>query len=408
MSALKRLIRVCIACMFTVAVTIAGAQPVYSDSIDAVVKGFMDEMKVPGFAMAVVKNNSISWSKAYGLANREDSIGMSVDGIMNIGSVSKTFTAVAAMQLWEKGLLDLNADINLYLDFAIRNPAYPDKPITVFQIMTHTSSIQDGKAYNHSYACGDPTVSLHDWILENMTPTGKFYDSGGNFGAWAPGAGKRRYSNVAFGVLGLIVERVAKQPFDAYCREHIFKPLQMKNTGWMLSQVNTRKHIIPYAYVTERNRNSLLETKQVYPTGGEFKVGTFIPACLYSFPNYPDGLVRTSVRELTHYLTAMMNGGVFEGNRILQQKTVDKMLKLQTDTDKFQGLTWHIYDWDAAGNNDVLWGHTGADPGIITYLFFNPVTKIGIITFQNSFTDGTSGLFEKLYRLAVLESKWER
>ncbi len=223
------------------------------------------------------------------------------------------------MQLWEKGLIDLDTDVNKYLDFEIRNPSYPHKPITIFQILTHTSSIIDGKAYHHSYSCGDPILSLNEWIYENLTPGGKYYYDGSNFGDWAPGD-KDKYSNVAFGLLGLIVEKVAKQPFNEYCTENIFKPLGMKNTGWFLSEIDTKKHIKPYAYVTQENRNDLLENKRLYPQETEFKVGSFVENCLYSFPNYPDGLVRTSVRELSLYLTAMINGGELNGARILDKR----------------------------------------------------------------------------------------
>lgn len=369
------------------------------DSIDVTIQNYMREQKVPGLAIGIFKDKSLVRSNAYGLANIEEDIPMSTDAVMNIGSVSKTFTTLAAMQLWERGKLDLNADVNQYLGFEVRNPKYPDKPITVFQILTHTSSIQDGKAYEHSYSCGDPVMNLHEWIFENLRPDGKFYGNGNNFGDWSPGTEHRRYSNVSFGLLGLIVEKITRTPFNEYCKKNIFKPLGMKNTGWMLREVNVRNHIIPYAYVTERNRNSLIESKQLYPTGGEFKVATFIPACLYSFPNYPDGLVRTSVKDLSNYLIAMMNGGKYNGKRILKAETVNKMLSLQTSTSKFQGLTWHIYEWDVPENKDVLWGHTGGDPGIITYIFFNPVSKLGIITFQNASTNGTSELFEKLYHL---------
>lgn len=398
---INRFIRVSVALIFSYPVVTSNAQPKNMDSIDVTIKNFMADKKVPGFAMGVVNNKSLVWSQTYGQANIEANAAMSVDAIMNIGSVSKTFTTLAAMQLWEKGKLDINTDVNNYLDFEVRNPKYPDKAITVFQILTHTSSIQDGKAYNHSYSCGDPTISLHDWILENLTQNGKLYNNGDNFGDWGPGTGKRRYSNVSFGLLGLIVEKIARQPFDDYCREHIFKPLGMKNTGWMLREVNTQNHITPYAYFTEKNRNSLMEGKQLFPADREFQAETFIPYCLYSFPNYPDGLVRTSVRELSYYLSAMMNGGKFKGKRVLKKETVNKMLTLQTSTNKFQGLTWHIYEWDVAGNNDVLWGHTGGDPGITTYMFFNPVSKLGVITFQNASTDGTSELFEELYNLTT-------
>jgi len=383
---------------------IANAQLKDSDSIDVTIRSFMADKKVPGFAIGIVKKKSLKWAKGYGLSNIEKQIPMNVDAVMNIGSVSKTFTTLAAMQLWEQGRLDLDADVNKYLDFEVRNPKYPDKPITVFQLMTHTSSIKDGTAYGQSYACGDPAISLHDWIFESLTPNGKFYSNGSNFCDWSPGAERRRYSNVTFGLLGLIIEKIARQPFNEYCNGHIFKPLEMINTGWMLREINVQKHVIPYTYVTDKNRNDLLEDRKLYPKTVEFKVGTFIPTCLYSFPNYPDGLVRTSVKELSNYLIAIMNGGKFRGKEILRKETVAKMLSLQTSTNKFQGLTWHVYEWARPGNNDLLWGHTGGDPGITTYLFFNPVSKLGIITFQNASTDGTGELFEKLYNWTTLKN----
>ena len=369
------------------------------DSLDISIKTFMAERKIPGFAACIVKGGTIAWSKSYGQADIKNNILMSLDGIMNIGSISKTFTATAAMQLWEKGLIDLNADVNKYLDFEIRNPSYPHKPITVFQILTHTSSIIDGKAYTDSYSCGDPTLSLNEWIYENLTQGGKYYYDGSNFADWSPGE-KDKYSNVAFGLLGLIVEKVAKQPFNEYCAENIFKPLGMKNTGWFLNEIDTKKHIKPYAYVTQENRNDLLENKRLFPQETEFKVGSFVENCLYSFPNYPDGLVRTSVRELSLYLTAMINGGELNGARILEKETVDKMLSLQIKGNNSQGLCWHSDEIKSTSGRTTLWGHTGGDPGIATYLFFHPIDKIGVITFQNNATGGTFEIVKKLYLTA--------
>ncbi|WP_259016234.1 serine hydrolase domain-containing protein [Emticicia fluvialis] len=116
----------------------------------------MAAKQIPGFAACKVQNDRIVWTKAFGLASIEKKIPISIDGIMNIGSISKTFTATAIMQLWEKGKIDLYADVNDYLDFAIRNPAFPDKPITVFQLLTHTSSIIDGEAYHHKLCLRRP------------------------------------------------------------------------------------------------------------------------------------------------------------------------------------------------------------------------------------------------------------
>jgi len=380
-------------------ITQVKAQSAY-DSVNVSIKKFMAEMNIPGFATCIVKDGKILWSNAYGQADIANKKAMSIDGIMNIGSVSKTFTTTAAMQLWEKGLIDLNADISSYLGLTIRNPKYPDKPITVFQILTHTSSIIDGKAYGESYACGDPTQSLNDWIRSTLTPDGTLYNNGDSFANWSPGD-KRKYSNMAFGLLGLIVEKVAKQPFNLYCKEHIFQPLGMNKTGWTLSEVDTGNYIRPYAYITEESRKEYLNYARLFPNESEFKVGTYIPVCLYSFPNYPDGLVRTSVRDLSLFLTALLNGGELNGKRILQQATIDKMFTPQLEAYTAQGLTWRTSEFEGKHSKTKLWGHSGLDPGIQTFLFFNRENKTGVITFQNSPSDGTPKIVGELYEAAT-------
>jgi CubicO group peptidase (beta-lactamase class C family) len=335
----------------------------------------------------------MQWSNAYGKANIAEDKTMSVEGIMNIASISKTFTAIAAMQLWERGRIRLEADVSEYLGFTLRNPKYPDTPVTVFQILTHTSSIVDGTYYGESYACGDPAVSLKGWIHKYLIPGGEYYKEDENFGEWEPGT-QSAYSNVAFGLLGLIIEEVARQPFNDYCKEFIFEPLGMFNTGWFLSEIETDHHIKTYVYVSEEDRNEIMDNKKLFPDETEFNAGSNIATCLYSFPNYPDGLVRTSIRELSYYLIAIMNKGVFNSTRILKESTIEKMLTLQLDENKSQGLCWHRTAFES------LWGHSGGDPGVGTNMYFHPETKIGVITFQNNNNGNSFDAFKKLYLAA--------
>ena len=369
-----------------------------NDSIDNYINEYIGENNVPGFAACVIKNDSIVWSGFYGKADIKNDVGISQEGIMNIGSISKTFTATAAMQLWEQGLITLDSDVSEYVGFKIRNPEYPEKPITIFQILTHTSSIIDGKAYSESYSCGDPTMSLNDWIFNNLSPDGIYYNDGDSFAKWEPG-GENKYSNVAFGLLGLIVEKISKTPFNVYCKQNIFYPLGMQNTGWFLSEIDTNRYIKPYGFITEENRNRIRENK-LYPKASDFKVGSFVENCLYSFPNYPDGLVRTSIQELSLYLTAMMNGGELNGGNILKKETIKKMLSLQIEGNNSQGLCWRRKEIQSKSGTYNLWGHSGGDPGITTHLFFNPDNKIGVITFQNRAIRGADKIVERLY-LAV-------
>lgn len=117
---------------------------------------------------------------------------------------------------------------------------------------------------------------------------------------------------------------------------------------------------------------------------------------LYSFPNYPDGLLRTSVRELSYFLMAIINKGSFEDARILKKSTVKKMLTVQIEG-VGQGLCWEQTRYQS------LWGHSGGDPGVATHMFFSPRTKIGVITFQNNHNGDLFSILRLLYTTAKEE-----
>lgn len=329
------------------------------------------ENKIPGIACCVVKENRMIWSGAYGWANIEKGVPMSIDGIMNIASISKTFTATAVMQLREKEKLNLHADINLYLPFPVRNPAHPDVPITFFHLLSHTSSIVDGSFYDASYSSGDPVISLEEWVQGYLVPGGQFYNEKQNFSNASPGS-EHDYSNVGFGLLGYLVEQISGMPFNEYCRIHIQEPLGMEQSGWFIHEIDSSKHIRPYEFNAQEN----------------------LALELYSFPNYPDGLLRTSVRELSYFLLAIMNGGKCNQVRILEKSTLKEMLQPVVESDEGQGLCWHQIKFEK------LWGHSGGDPGVATYMFFNPRTRTGIIVYQNNHNGDLFSVVRKLYSVA--------
>jgi CubicO group peptidase (beta-lactamase class C family) len=342
----------------------------------------LEKMKgdnIPGVSACIVKGDKLVWSKGFGWADVEKKIPMTAESIQNIGSISKTVTATAIMLLWEKGRFKLDDDVNKYLSLEVRNPRFPDVPITFRQLLTHRSSIKDGPAYGESYACGDPTISLKDWIWEYFTPHGKYYDKEENFHIWKPGIdvvpkGPREYTNVGFGLLGYLVEAISGMDFAQYCREYIFDPLGMKQTGWYLSDIDISNHAVPYSYVLENFEPFLPkydEDKQ------SKKLGSLFPHCLYSFPNYPDGLVRTSVRDLSKFLRAYMNGGSYQDTQILKTETIQNIL---SDNHYGRGLCWVK---SRNENGDISWGHNGGDPGILTIMRFWPKNGTGVIIFFN-------------------------
>lgn len=359
------------------------------DSIDLFISKQAEKYHIPGIAACVIKGDKIVWSKAYGYADIETEKPMSTESVINIASISKTITATAVMQLWEEKRLDLNADINTYLDFDIRNPHHPKAPITIKQLLTHTSSIADGSSLKIGFECGDPTVELTDWLSAYLTPDGKFYYPDENFHQKAPDS-LREYSNVGFGLLGLIVQEVSGMPFHEYVRLNIFEPLKMNSSGYFLDEVDSDKLATAYLFLGPLQRNLNHSDKKVLPY--------FNPYCHYSFWNYPDGLVRTSVQDLAKFAIAYMNDGTFKEKRILEKETIDLMMSPQLDEkineDKDQGLCWF-----QSPSLFPTWYHGGSDPGVSTRMYVNKEDKISVIVFQNANEDNSFFIIRKLYEI---------
>jgi len=155
-------------------------------------------------------------------------------------------------------------------------------------------------------------------------------------------------------------------PYHEFTNKHIFEPVGMDNSGWFLSQVDVENHAIPY-----KSKKSGLKPKK-----------------LYGLATYPDGGLRTSVKELTAYAQAILN----DGGPILSKSSVEEMLASGLDEGveagdiKDQGIFW---EHDIMGEKQTV-GHTGGDPGVTTLMVFEPETGLGYITFFNTEISQTS------------------
>ncbi len=373
------------------------------DELDDFIEGERRALAIPGLAACIVKAGQVVWSRGYGWADIAKRVPMDpLVTVQNIGSISKTVVATAVMQLWEKGKFQLDDDVNLQLPIAVRSPFHPDAPITYRQLLIHRSGIADSHAYGSSYACGDPSLTLDAWIKAYFTPGARYYHKNDNFHPWKPGE-QRDYSNIGFGLLGYLVERVSGVPFTQYTMTHIFEPLGMKQTGWRLSEIDRALHAVPYAQTADSDppgeelesyrKFGLLAGEAVRdPVSGNHR-----PLCLYSFPNYPDGSLRTSVSQLARLLLSYIGDGSCGGARILAADTVRLMLTPQAATSPEQGLCWATDMRD--GNRH--WGHNGSDPGIRTTMSFRPSDGIGAIVFVNRAGVDLSKLNSRLFQEAA-------
>jgi CubicO group peptidase (beta-lactamase class C family) len=358
-----------------------------SPEFGAFVRAKMEEGGVPGLSLAVVDGGRIVHTAGFGWADLAAKRAMEPRTLINIASVTKTITCAAIMQLWEQGRFRLEDDVDAHLPFSVRNPAYPSSPVTFRQLLAHTSSIADGPAYEAIYACGDPRRSLEAWLADYFTKGSAVYDAKLNFHDWTPGS-RYEYSNVAYGVLGLLIEKLSGKTYPDYCAERIFAPLGMTQTRFLLEGMDRSRHATPHTRVTDGDFSAVeLRDPDWSPPAGVREAQ--VPHCLYSFVTMPDGLARTSAAELARFMLACMSGGSIDGSRILQPQTLaltfrDQGVRVPDDKEVGAGLTWHLYE------GGVL-GHTGGDPGVSTRMMFHPTRGRGVVLLTNANRGGRAG-----------------
>jgi len=346
----------------------------------------LEDLDVPGLAAAIIKNGRVVCASAAGMANIERKVPVTTDTLFMIASVSKTVTATALMQLYEQGKFKLDDDINRYLPFKVSIPKAPNAHITFRQLLTHTSSISDNATYiNCPTSCSygsslslfvtkgaDSPISLADLMKGYLTPGGAYYDPAENFDSHEPGTNSE-YSNMGIVLAGYLVEVISGVPFDQYCKDNIFTPLGMTKTSWRLAGIDESILAMPY----DKDDSG------------------FKPYGQYGEPDYPDGMLRTSVNELARFLIAYMQGGGFEGRQILKPTTVQEMLRSQTSLDPSQGFAWYRA---ARSGGWRVWGHDGADNGAGARMWFDPERKVGVILVTNGIWDSAGSLLANLFR----------
>jgi CubicO group peptidase (beta-lactamase class C family) len=326
----------------------------------------MEETGFMGVAGMVFVDGQVVWSKGYGHRDYLRTKPFTTTTPMTIGSITKTFTGAAMMRLVAEGKLDLDADVNRYLPFRVRNPRFPDIPITLRMIATHTSSITDRwEVYRATYHFGSESPeSLADFVTSYFAPDGGRY-SADNYTTAAPGAA-REYSNIAAGLVGFVIERMTGERLDATTRRHIFAPLDMRATGWFLRD-------LPIAE---------LSTQFVATEGWA------VPVARYEGTIYPDGWVRTSVRDLSRFFLALLNHGELGGVRILPSRQADEMTRFQ-----FSGPDFPEGYGPGEGNTGLFWrtrhngeymGHGGSDPGVQTHMLSSLDRRVAVVLFSNT------------------------
>lgn len=315
----------------------------------------MEENHIAGAAVAVVKDGKLFFAKGYGYADVENKIPVDAETtIFRTGSVGKVITWTAVMQLVEQGKLDLDADINTYLDFRIPD-TFP-QPITMRHLMTHTSGIED-RWFGSLTSDASELLPEREWLIANFP------------GRVRPPGEAAGYSNYNAMLGGYIVAQVSGEPYEEYIQMHIFDPLGMTHST---VQPQMPADLLPFAS----------------------KSYTYVDGAFQPFPEYfpqPAGLGsgfhQTSVTDMARFMIARLEGGFYGDEsteiRILEEDTARQMLTtLYTPDPRLRGIAYGLFDF--SDNGQWTLGHTGYVPVMESVLLLLPDQHLGIYVAYNS------------------------
>ena len=343
-----------------------------NSSIESQIQQLFDDSGIPSMEAGILVGDELVWAKGYG--EQPD-----LSTVYMIGSIDKPIITTAILQLVERGIISLDNDINEYLPFSVRHPDYPDKPITIQMLLTHTSGLpHDVPGTYYVYRNNGPMVR---WLLKHQfrlsilfgeyffPPTDTsiaktFSAENADFWLSEPGT-SYQYSNTAFYTLLVgMIEEVTSQSYYEYINENIIEALNMENTSFEISDYPKDQIAIPYEDFGEDRENDLPITGMAV-----------------------SDKIRTNVIDLSQFLLVHMNEGSLRDIQVLKPESVKLMHVpiIALSIDNFppsyldgEGLSWFHFGDDSQG-------HGGNVPGYSADMLYKEGlgTPYGIVILMN-------------------------
>jgi len=315
--------------------------------LDGLMPAQLEREDVAGAVVAVVKDGRVLFAKGYGFADVAKRKPVSpLDTLFRPGSISKLFTWTSVMQLVEQGKLDLDRDVNDYLDFKI--PVAFEKPITLRNVMTHTPGFEEtGKELFVSDAA-------------HVRPLGEYLRDHLPARIFPPGT-TPAYSNYGTALAGYIVQRVSGKPFEQYVSENIYGPLSMPHTTFVQPLPPDLQPLMSSGYVRASQSAKPYEYVQAYPAGS----------------------VATSAADMCNFMIAHLQEGQFGSARILKPETAKLMHARQFGSDaRLNGMALGFYEETRNGHRII--GHGGDTVYFHSDLHLIPDSNVGFFVSYNS------------------------
>jgi len=312
--------------------------------IDPLMTEWIDKRKGPGAVVVVVKRDALAFAEGYGFADIEARKSFTADAtLVRPGSISKLFTGIAVMQLVDAGRLDLDRDVNGYIDFAIPVPTV-GVPVTLRRLLTHRAGFEEH--IRGLFSRNSEPEPLGRWLAKNLPQ--RLFSTGD----------VEAYSNYGVALAGYIVERVSGESFASYVQQHILHPLGMNHSTFRQPLPDD---LAPLAAKNYRRSDSpplgFFETI-VAPAGGLSATGT----------------------DMGRFIRALMNGGSLDGARILPKERLGEMMTPSNPTPAgYLGLAF--FGTKVAGHDSI--GHEGETITFASDLTIFPEQGVGIFVSRN-------------------------
>jgi len=317
--------------------------------IDDFMAAQMEPNHVPGATISVVKDGQLFFAKGYGYADVEKRVPVDPDTtLFSTGSVGKPFTWTAVMQLVEQGKLDVNADVNTYLDFKI--PATYPEPITLIHLMTHTAGFEE-RLYGIYASAPEKIVPLGEWLARNIPARVR---RPGEFSS---------YSNYGASLAGYIVQRVSGMSYDEYIETNILQPLGMTNT--------TSQQPPPPELAAHMS------------AGYTYADGAYQAQDRELMNIAPAGSVSASATDMARFMIALLQHGRYAEAGILKEATARQMQRrLFTHDERLMGYTYGFVDQTKNGQRIIA--HSGESTFFMSLLWLLPDQNVGLFVSTNS------------------------
>ena len=314
-------------------------------AIDLFINDLMHDQQIPGYTISITNKDSLIFSKSYGYADLKLRKKVNSATLFQIGSITKSFTAIALMQLFDEGKFDPNLPLSNYLGWFHINDDNP--PVTGHHLLTHTSGI----------------ISSNDGIY----PSPALGISAGQLNtSWEPGE-KFHYSNVGYSILHLLIEHLSGMAYRDYVQENIVQPLGMHSTNVGITMESRGLQAIGYVYpFDDRPHHSSRDL--VEATFFEYGLG--------------DGCIQTTSEDMAKYIQMLINRGTYSGIRIISEEAFNLFTGLSS---QHPSNDWYQYGINVTQNgNEILLAHSGGMVAFNSRMLVDISNEIGVFVSANT------------------------